>query len=238
MIGPVSSASFASYGTQRHHSHGERPPSATDLQEDAFDPQNTLRSNESKEQEGKKTSNPQELDAAEKEQVEKLKQRDAEVRAHEQAHMAAAGSLAMGGPNYVYQTGPDGRQYAIGGNVKIDTSPGRTPEETERKAQQIRAAALAPSDPSPQDLKVAAAASSMEMEAAAKEAGKTEKEAGRFASKADASNDSDRGEITSSRQVFAASPSDSEEDASGEENSEPRPNPYLALASQIYGKQQ
>ena len=105
------------------------------------------------------------LDPAEKDQVERLKERDGEVRAHELAHLAAAGSLAQGGMKLTYQTGPDGRQYAVGGSVKIDTSEARTPEETVRKAQRIRAAALAPSDPSPQDLQVAAKASQMEARA-------------------------------------------------------------------------
>lgn len=140
-------------------------------------------------------SNPNNLTEAEKEQVEELKQRDAEVRAHEQAHLAAAAGLAMGGPNYEYQTGPDGKQYAIGGDVKIDTSPGRTPEETSRKAQQIRAAALAPSDPSAQDLKVAAKASSLEQSVEQKNEN-SKKEAPQNATYPN-------GEITSSRQLVA-----------------------------------
>lgn len=107
------------------------------------------------------------LEPAEKDQVQQLKERDNEVRAHEMAHLAAAGSLAQGGMKLSYQTGPDGRQYAVGGSVKIDTSEARTPEETVRKAQRIRAAALAPSDPSPQDLQVAAKASQMEAKARA-----------------------------------------------------------------------
>ncbi len=107
------------------------------------------------------------LDPAEKDQQRRLQERDAEVRAHEMAHLAAAGSLAMGGMNLVYQTGPDGKPYAVGGSVKIDTSKGATPEETIQKAQKIRAAALAPADPSPQDLQVAARASQMEAEARA-----------------------------------------------------------------------
>ena len=84
--------------------------------------------------------------------------KDTEVRAHEMAHLAAAGSLAHGGMKLKYQTGPDGRQYAVGGSLKIDTSEARTPEETFRKAQRIGVAALAPSKPSPQDLQVAAEA--------------------------------------------------------------------------------
>ncbi len=114
--------------------------------------------------EGEKTSG---LNPAEEDQKRRLQERDAEVRAHEIAHLSAAGSLATGGMTLVYQTGPDGHQYAVGGSVKIDTSKGRTPEENIQKAQRIRAAALAPSDPSPQDLQVAAKASQMEAEARA-----------------------------------------------------------------------
>jgi|GEM_PF-2501013 len=109
-----------------------------------------------KEKENAEASNK--LTPEEEEQVKELKKRDAQVRTHEMAHLAAAGNLARGGPSYEFQTGPDGRSYAIGGHVQIDTSPGRTPAETIAKAAQIRAAALAPADPSPQDMKVASAA--------------------------------------------------------------------------------
>lgn len=105
------------------------------------------------------------LSPEEAKQIEDLKKRDAEVRTHEQAHLAAAGGLARGGPTYDYQTGPDGNRYAIGGNVQIDTSPGRTPEETIRKAQQIKRAALAPAEPSSTDRAVAAKATRMEAQA-------------------------------------------------------------------------
>jgi len=115
--------------------------------------------------EGKSTPQVQGQSEQEKKQIEELKTRDREVRAHEQAHVAAAGGLAQGGPAYTYQYGPDGRAYAIGGEVNIDTSPGRTPEETIDKARQIRAAALAPSDPSDQDRAVAAAAAQLEAQA-------------------------------------------------------------------------
>ena len=98
--------------------------------------------------------------------VAKLKARDREVRAHEQAHLSAAGPHARGGPSFQYQEGPDDVQYAVGGEVSIDVSPvSGDPEATIRKAQIVRAAALAPSNPSPQDHQVAAAASKMETEA-------------------------------------------------------------------------
>ncbi|MBV5336531.1 MAG: hypothetical protein J0653_00520 [Deltaproteobacteria bacterium] len=94
-----------------------------------------------------------------------LKQIDRKVRQHEQAHLAAGRDLVTSGPNYTYQTGPDKQRYAVGGEVSIDTSPGNSPEETIPKAQHIRATALAPADPSPQDHSVAAAAGRMESQA-------------------------------------------------------------------------
>ena len=99
-------------------------------------------------------------------ELETLKKRDREVRAHEMAHLAAAGPHARGGPVYEFQRGPDGQRYAVGGYVKIDTSavPG-DPEATLRKADTIRRAALAPAEPSPQDRRVAAQASSMAIDA-------------------------------------------------------------------------
>lgn len=95
----------------------------------------------------------------------RLKKVDAEVRAHEQAHMAAAGGLVKGGASFSYKRGPDGQNYAVAGEVQIDTSRGATPEETLAKMMRVRAAALAPASPSPQDRKVAAAASSAMTEA-------------------------------------------------------------------------
>jgi hypothetical protein len=95
-------------------------------------------------------------------EVRRLQQIDQGVRAHEAAHLAAAGGLASGGASYDFVTGPDGRLYAIGGAVRIDTSEGTSPEETLAKAKQIQQAALAPADPSAQDMAVAAAAAQME----------------------------------------------------------------------------
>ncbi|MEO0513882.1 MAG: putative metalloprotease CJM1_0395 family protein [Planctomycetota bacterium] len=107
------------------------------------------------------------LDDAEQKQVEELQARDREVRQHEQAHKAAAGSYATSGPTYAYQEGPDGKRYAVGGSVGIDTSPEATPEETIAKMQVVRRAALAPAEPSSQDRKVAAQASQTMQEARA-----------------------------------------------------------------------
>jgi hypothetical protein len=100
------------------------------------------------------TRQQQRQQTAEQTEIRELKARDAEIRAHEQAHAAIGGQYA-GAPQYEFETGPDGRQYAVGGEVSIDISEESSPEETLRKMQQVRAAALAPAEPSPQDLRVA-----------------------------------------------------------------------------------
>lgn len=100
-------------------------------------------------------------------QVDDLKDRDAEVRRHEAAHAAAGGQYA-GAPTFTYQQGPDGHRYAVGGEVSIDISPVKgDPEATVRKAQQVKAAATAPAEPSPQDQRVAAAADALRQQAQA-----------------------------------------------------------------------
>lgn len=114
----------------------------------------------------KPSSDAKQLDLSEQRMVTQLQQRDRAVRAHEAAHLAAAGSLAMGGANFTYQTGPDQQRYAIGGDVKIDASPvPGDPEATLAKSEQIRRAAMAPAQPSPQDVSVAADAGRMAAEA-------------------------------------------------------------------------
>ncbi len=99
-------------------------------------------------------------------QLQLLKQRDTEVRAHEQAHIAAGGRYITSAASYDYQSGPDGRRYAIGGEVGIDTSGvSGDPAATIEKARVVRRAALAPAEPSSQDLSVAASATTMETNA-------------------------------------------------------------------------
>ena len=99
-------------------------------------------------------------------QIETLKDRDREVRAHEAAHLAASGGLARGGANFSFKRGPDGNLYAIGGEVSIDISPvSGDPEATIRKAETIKRAALAPANPSSQDRSIAASAAQMEASA-------------------------------------------------------------------------
>ncbi|MEH6493666.1 putative metalloprotease CJM1_0395 family protein [Halopseudomonas sp.] len=99
----------------------------------------------------------QQLQATQQE-IRELAARDREVRTHEQAHMAVGGQYA-GAVQYDYDRGPDGRLYAVGGEVGIDTSPiPGDPQATIEKMEQVRRAALAPAEPSGQDRSVAAQA--------------------------------------------------------------------------------
>ena len=113
-------------------------------------------------------SDPEEnvLTENEKAEVADLKARDVEVRAHELAHVMAGGSLVRRGATYQYTTGPDGKRYAVGGEVSIDISPVEDdPSATITKMEQVKRAALAPAEPSSQDRSVAATASQNEAQA-------------------------------------------------------------------------
>lgn len=96
--------------------------------------------------------------AQQQQQITELASRDREVRSHEQAHAAVGGSYA-GAPTYSFKRGPDGQAYAVGGEVSIDVSPiPNDPAATLRKMEVVQQAALAPAEPSAQDLRVAAQA--------------------------------------------------------------------------------
>jgi hypothetical protein len=99
--------------------------------------------------------------------VRSLSQRESEVHAHEHAHSAVGGQYA-GSANFIYQRGPDGVNYAVGGEVPIDVGviPGN-PSATLEKMQLVQRAALAPAEPSSQDRKVATLAAQQANEARA-----------------------------------------------------------------------
>ena len=97
--------------------------------------------------------------------IQDLRARDREVRAHEAAHKTVGGEFA-GAVHLEFTTGPDGQQYAVGGEVQIDTAPvAGDPEATIEKMRTIQAAALAPANPSAADRAVAAKASQTAIEA-------------------------------------------------------------------------
>lgn len=131
------------------------------------EPEASAKSEETQRQSGRPDEAQESLSEEELRLVERLKERDAEVRAHEMAHVAAGGRYVTSGPSYDYQIGPDGKGYAIGGEVGIDTSmDSGDPAANLEKARAILRAAMAPAEPSAQDYQVAAAARSMEAQAA------------------------------------------------------------------------
>ena len=129
-------------------------------------------------------------DQAQQKEVEAYKARDQEVRTHERAHQSAGGQYASA-PSYSLSRGPDGKRYATGGEVQIDISPvSGDPAATVQKMQQVRSAALAPAEPSSQDMSVAAKASRLESQARAELATTSTSKAYGDASSANASSSS------------------------------------------------
>lgn len=96
-----------------------------------------------------------ELTQKEQQELTQLKTTDAEVKRHENAHKAMAAGLQTSGPNYEYEVGPDGKKYAVAGDVNISYQKSSDPKVNLKNAQKLKAAALAPADPSAQDRSVA-----------------------------------------------------------------------------------
>ena len=166
----ISSGAFphVSQRFSRPVSNREESPAGAPAQTDQveFSPEARQKAKEAAARDDQDAKSSDGMSADQKVEVDRLKQRDQEVRNHEQAHMMAGGALVRGGATYSYSTGPDGKRYAVGGEVQIDTSAvDGDPRATLRKAQQVRNAAMAPAEPSGQDQAVAAEAANMEMKA-------------------------------------------------------------------------
>lgn len=168
MIAPVSSNFHPSYTLTRSDPQGA-PPNSEQAQNSASS-QNAehahqLPQNPHSDQASAHNQQQQQQSEQELKQIEQLQHRDREVRTHEAAHKAAAGSLA--GPIQLeYRAGPDGKRYAVEGEVSIDTSKvNGNPQATLAKAERIQAAAMAPAEPSHQDRAVASKAAAMAAQA-------------------------------------------------------------------------
>ena len=107
-----------------------------------------------------------ELSAEELQELRAMERRDQQVRTRDMAFIAAAGGAA-GSYSVQYETGPDGRRYAVGADVKLDTSEGATPEQTLAKARALRAATMSARGDSTTDASAASKATRMEAEARA-----------------------------------------------------------------------
>lgn len=102
------------------------------------------------------SASSRQLNQAQQRQVDELRESDRKVRQHAEAHVAAGSGVIRSGPQYSYTYGPDGRQYATSGDVAFDTSREQKPEANIDKGQRLQTAALAPSQPTPEDYQVAA----------------------------------------------------------------------------------
>lgn len=163
----IASTHANSYGiSAQGRAAGKADPAKAMPQTDTATPDGTAPSSSESvsERPARETQQTSRLTPEAQQQLSELQQRDRQVKAHELAHKSVGGRYVTGG-SFTYQTGPDGRRYAIGGEVTIDTSPGSTPQETLRKAEMIRAAAMAPADPSPQDYRAASQANLQAAEA-------------------------------------------------------------------------
>lgn len=164
MISSLSNSNIVSFQaartTQGGSSTDEILQQAESLEQDS-DAQSALQALQETDTDNRAGGNPllsTELTEEEEKIVRELQQTDQEVRAHEQAHKTVGGPYA-GAIQYQTTTGPDGREYAIGGSVQIDVSPvPNNPEATVRKMDVVIRAALAPAEPSSEDFAVARAA--------------------------------------------------------------------------------
>jgi len=85
--------------------------------------------------------------------LEKFKQSDANIKSHEQIHASIGHTTAP--ISYTYQKGPDGKIYAVGGHVKLDTSIPNDPKAAAFKLDILQKAASAPIDSSAADNNIA-----------------------------------------------------------------------------------
>jgi len=167
---PTSAAESPSNKNSTDFNEQPKPNLSTNFQAEQ---DRAIQERESSQQQGREKETNQaseqrindELELEELQQVKQLQNRDREVRAHEQAHASVGGNLA-GAPNLNFTTGPDGKRYAVSGDVSINISKvANDPAATIRKLEQVQRAALAPANPSSQDRKVAAQAAASENQA-------------------------------------------------------------------------
>jgi len=76
--------------------------------------------------------------------LEKFRNKDAEIRTHEQAHASIGHTTTP--ISYNYQEGPDGKMYAVGGSVRLETSIPDDPKAAAFKLDMLQKAASGPSN--------------------------------------------------------------------------------------------
>ncbi len=107
------------------------------------------------------SSDDENLSEEEEKELEKMQKREDEVIKHEQAHKSAAGGLSVTRAQYEYVQGTDGKMYVKDGEVELKVKEEDDPQKNKENAEQLKRAALAPEEPSAQDMKVAQEADKM-----------------------------------------------------------------------------
>ncbi len=150
---------------RKHAEHEASAINEKNHQEHSQQKQDNKEKQEHSGQENSETTADDHQQAKDEQIINELEHRDHEVRTHELAHASIGGS-ATGSPSYTFEVGPDGKKYAVGGEVSVDLSsvPG-DPQATIAKMQKVHAAALAPANPSSQDTRVAATAAQIILQA-------------------------------------------------------------------------
>ena len=85
--------------------------------------------------------------------LDKYKNLDSKVKTHEQAH--AANGTTTAPIQYNYHMGPDGKLYANGGSVRLDTSMPKDESAANAKLEELKSASSAPSELSSADAQIA-----------------------------------------------------------------------------------
>lgn len=160
-------------------------------------------------------------------QARQLARIDREVRRHEAAHAAAGGGLA-GAPSYTFTRGPDGQLYATAGEVEINTSRSADPETNLQNARTVLQAALAPANPSAQDLRVAAQARAQLIDAQAELNRNEEQAAAQLGSKPRA----EKAEVEQS-----APAADNEDQDQGQQKLEPDEEGFQRVQDELQRRQ-
>ena len=151
----LANTSIAEQDEKQNDQEGNDARESKDSSQEAKDRTNSI--------DGEEQTRAQELE--QDRVISELKHRDQEVRSHESAH-ASMGGAFTGPPNFTYEKGPDGKRYAVGGEVSIDLSLiDGDPRATIAKMQKVHAAALAPVHPSIQDTRVATIATQLILQA-------------------------------------------------------------------------
>ena len=88
--------------------------------------------------------------------LQKFKKQDAEIKSHEQIHASIGQTTTP--ISYNYQQGPDGKMYAVGGSVRLDTSMPSDPKAAAFKLDMLQRAASGPSDVSGADVAISSQA--------------------------------------------------------------------------------